>query len=178
MGLIKVTGGGVIEKVGGVCNGQTIKTQNGDIILGNVTAENGLGTSYENPGGGSITYTAPTGTKQVLVEYIFISHAQDGSDGISHWKMDIDGTEITKARAVFGPYREAQYTYSFGIQCNASAESIANGQLTGWTTAKTINITTRSFSTNVDIDLHTTYHWDGSTGTHLHPPSLYLTALS
>ena len=26
MGLIKITGGGVIEKVGGLLNGQTIKT--------------------------------------------------------------------------------------------------------------------------------------------------------
>ena len=102
MGLIKITGGGIIEKVGGLLNGQTVKTANGDITLGNVTVENRLGTSYEDPGGGSITYTAPTGTKQVLVEYLFMAHPEDGADTISHWKMDIDGTEITDARAGFG----------------------------------------------------------------------------
>ena len=174
MGLIKITGGGIIEKVGGLLNGQTVKTTNGDITLGNVTVENRLGTSYEDPGGGSITYTAPTGTKQVLVEYLFMAHPEDGADTISHWKMDIDGTEITDARAGFGSYRDTYFT----IQCNAATESIANGQLAGWTTAKTINITARSYSTSYDQDVHATRYWDGTSATHFHRPSLFLTALS
>ena len=178
MGLIKITGGGVIEKVGGLLNGQTIKTANGDITLSNVTAENAIGTSYEDPGGGSITYTAPTGTKQVFVEYHFHCGAEDGADSISHWKMDIDGTEITDARSSFGPYREMHSIYTYTIQCNASADSIANGQLAGWTTAKTLNITTRSYSSSYDIHVHQTRYWDGTTGAHFHRPSLYLTALS
>ena len=33
MGLIKITGGGIIEKVGGLLNGQTVKTTNGDILV-------------------------------------------------------------------------------------------------------------------------------------------------
>ena len=178
MGLIKITGGGIIEKVGGLLNGQTVKTANGDITLGNVTVENRLGTSYEDPGGGSITYTAPTGTKQVLVEYLFMAHPEDGADTISHWKMDIDGTEITDARAGFGSYRDTYFRYAFTIQCNAATESIANGQLAGWTTAKTINITARSYSTSYDQDVHATRYWDGTGATHFHRPSLFLTALS
>ena len=178
MGLIKITGGGIIEKVGGLLNGQTVKTANGDITLGNVTVENRLGTSYEDPGGGSITYTAPTGTKQVLVEYLFMAHPEDGADTISHWKMDIDGTEITDARAGFGSYRDTYFRYAFTIQCNAATESIANGQLAGWTTAKTINITARSYSTSYDQDVHATRYWDGTSATHFHRPSLFLTALS
>lgn len=178
MGLIKITGGGIIEKVGGLLNGQTVKTANGDITLGNVTVENRLGTSYEDPGGGSITYTAPTGTKQVLVEYLFMAHPEDGADTISHWKMDIDGTEITDARAGFGSYRDTYFRYAFTIQCNAATESIANGQLAGWTTAKTINITARSYNTTYDQDVHATRYWDGTSGTHFHRPSLFLTALS
>ena len=178
MGLIKITGGGIIEKVCGLLNGQTIKTTNGDITLGNVTVENRLGTSYEDPGGGSITYTAPTGTKQVLVEYLFMAHPEDGADTISHWKMDIDGTEITDARAGFGSYRDTYFRYAFTIQCNAATESIANGQLAGWTTAKTINITARSYSTSYDQDVHATRYWDGTGATHFHRPSLFLTAIS
>ena len=178
MGLIKITGGGIIEKVGGLLNGQTVKTTNGDITLGNVTVENRLGTSYEDPGGGSITYTAPTGTKQVLVEYLFMAHPEDGADTISHWKMDIDGTEITDARAGFGSYRDTYFRYAFTIQCNAATESIANGQLAGWTTAKTINITARSYSTSYDQDVHATRYWDGGSATHFHRPSLFLTAIS
>ena len=178
MGLIKITGGGIIEKVGGLLNGQTINTSNGDITLGNVTVENRLGTSYEDPGGGSITYTAPTGTKQVFVEYHFHCGAEDGADSISHWKMDIDGTEITDARAGFGSYRDTYFRYAFTIQCNAATESIANGQLAGWTTAKTINITARSYSTSYDQYVHATRYWDGTGATHFHRPSLFLTAIS
>lgn len=178
MGLIKITGGGVIEKVGGLLNGQTVKTANGDITLGNVTAENNIGTSYEDPGGGSITYTAPTGTKQVLVEYIFHGGPQDGADTISHWKLDIDGTEVTDARQSFGIYRDTSCRFSFTIQCNAATESVANGQLAGWTTAKTINITARSYSTSYDIDCHQTHYWDGSGSAQFSRPSIYLTALS
>ena len=53
-----------------------------------------------------------------------------------------------------------------------------NGWLESWTTAKTINITARSYSTSYDQDVHATRYWDGTGATHFHRPSLFLTALS
>ena len=46
MGLIKITGGGVIENVGGQCDGRTITFQQGSSTLENVTTVLNLTTSY------------------------------------------------------------------------------------------------------------------------------------
>jgi hypothetical protein len=178
MGLIKITGGGVIESIGGVCNGQTIKTSNGDITLENVTAEQGSSTTYTDQKGSSITYTPPTGTKTVLYESYFHIQSVD-AHGISHHRLYIDSTEVEAARVTFGGEdKQGRYEFKFPITVGAAADDIANGKLQTWTTAKTIKIQFREYSSSNEQDLHSTNHWDGSGTDIFSVPLLYITALS
>ena len=178
MGLIKITGGGIIEKVGGLLNGQTVKTANGDITLGNVTVENRLGTSYEDPGGGSITYTAPTGTKTVIYEAFFQISVVD-SHSISHHRLYIDTDEVTDARTTYGSTNnQATLHFKYAIPIGGPADVGTSGRLASWTGAKTLKLQVREYSSSNEQMLHNTQHWDGSGTNVFHRPQLFITALS
>jgi hypothetical protein len=179
MGLIKITGGGVIEKFGGVCNGQTVKTQNGDIILENVTAVQNLATSYTDITGSSITYTPPTGTKNVIYKFSFL-HDRADTNPLSHFKTFLDTDEIVYRRfsiGIAGSYGQVT-THTATFKCDASANDFNTGNLTSWTTSKTIKMQGREYGGTNESKLHETHHWDGVASDQLHIPYIEITALS
>jgi len=179
MGLIKVTGGGVIEKIGGVCNGQIVKTQNGDITLQNVTAVQNMTTSYADITGSTIAYTPPTGTKNVIYKFSFL-HDRADDNPLSHFKTFLDANEIVYRRfsiGIAGSYGQVT-THTATFKCDAAANDFNTGNLTSWTTAKTIKMQGREYGSGNESKLHETHHWDGTTSDQLHIPYIEITALS
>lgn len=177
MGLIKITGGGVIEKVGGICDGQTIKSASGDITLENVTAVQNLGTSYADQTGSSITYTPPTGTKTVIYEAYFQISVQD-SHSISHHQLYIDAQVINDSRTTYGATnKQGTYIFKYAIPIGGTADT-TTGRLASWTAAKTLKLQVREYSSTNEQMLHDTQHWDGAGTNVFHRPELFITALS
>ena len=178
MGLIKITGGGVIERIGGICDGQTIKSTNGDITLENVTANQNLTTSYVDQTGSSITYTAPTGTKTVIYEAFFQISVVD-SHSISHHRLYIDTDEVTDARTTYGSTNnQATFHFKYAIPIGGTADVGTSGRLASWTDAKTLKLQVREYGSSNEQFLHNTQHWDGSGTNVFRRPLLFITALS
>ena len=179
MGLIKITGGGVIEKFGGVCNGQVIKTQNGDITLENVTGVFNMTTTYTDITGSSITYTPPTGTKNVIYKFSFLHDRHDASP-LSHFRTYLDDDEIVYRRFSIGiPSSYGQVTTHVAtFKCDASANDFNTGNITSWTTPKTIKIQGREYGGSNESKLHETHHFDGVGSDQFYIPSIEITALS
>ena len=89
--------GQIIEVLTGVCDGNSATVKSGTYTFPSVTTGQGLTTSYADVTGSTITYTPPTGTSRVIYEF---SHQLSWSNdhAISHWRLYIDGVEVTAAR--------------------------------------------------------------------------------
>lgn len=177
MGLIKITGGGVIENVGGQCDGRTITFQQGSSTLENVTTVQNLGTSYVDFTGSVISYTPPPAAKAVIYEFIALQ-THVSTNNIHHIKFYIDSDEVTEARTTeSGGYEGSQIAWRWEIPIGGTANT-ATGRLASWTTSKTLKLQIREYGSSNQGKAHQTTWWDGDNGTHFHRPSIYLTALS
>ena len=171
--------GRILEMFGGICAGQTFVVASGSYTLGNVTvAQNLTNPAYADITGSSITYTPPAGTKNVIYEYTFMLGMGDSS-GMMHGKVYLDSDEILHRRFTVGDgtHYGSMATVVASFQCNAASQDLNTGALTSWTTPKTIKIQAREYNTSLEIRLHQTYYWEGSSGLHLHKPSIKITAI-
>ena len=69
----------IIEQFFTPCDGSTIATANGDITVANVTGSQTLNDTHTTFEGSEISYTPPTGTKQVIYEFHFSANNGTGS---------------------------------------------------------------------------------------------------
>ena len=177
MALIKVTGGAVIEKVGGHCDGRTITFQQGSSTLQNVTSAFTLTTNYVDFTGSPISYTPPAAAKSVVYEFTSY-HSQTDNNNIHHIRFYIDSDEVTEARTTeSGGYEGTQTIWRWEIPIGGVA-STATGRLASWTTSKTLKLQIREYGTNNEGQVHQTTWWDGQSGNQFHRPSVFVTALS
>ena len=163
----------VLEVIQGICDGRVITVPSGTYTLPNVTAEQIHNTSYSDVTGSSITYTPPENAKYVLYRFDFkwLSH---GSSGITHFRLYLDSTEIIPA------YRQCAGQYSgshsnnhanlpmmvdYVFDLTASSDDIANGELAGWTSAKTIKVQARGYNTTYVPGAHGNHWFDGTSAT-------------
>jgi hypothetical protein len=170
--------GRILEMFGGICAGQAFDVLSGSYTLGNVIGVQNLSTSYEDVTGSSITYTPPAGTKNVIYEYTFLQSRGD-DNSMLHGKVYLDSDEILHRRFTVGDVGiyGTMTTVVASFQCNASSEDLNTGALTSWTSAKTIKIQAREYNSTIEAKLHQTFYWDGTSGNHLHRPSLKITAI-
>ena len=171
--------GEIIEKISSVADGSTVATSQGNITFKNVTSVQLLNASYVDVTGSTISYTPPTEATRVIYEFAYQIGAQDGTDSILHAKFYIDGDEVTSARHNSGAYRAMYTNFLWVIDCAASSADTSVGALTSWTSAKTLKLSSRAYSTSYDQYYHNTRWWDGTgTTTQVTRPVLTITAIA
>jgi len=162
--------GEVLEVIEGACDGRTIVAPSGSYTLQNVTAAQNFTTTRAAMTGSSLSYTPPAGTNYVRYSFRFHFDAE-GLSGISHHSVFLDGTEIIPSyRCIASAYSTTvqynqQVQVEYIVDCTAEADDIANGKLAGWTTAKTIEVRSREFSTSYLFRAHLNTWRDGSGAT-------------
>ena len=161
-----VTGTGtVLQEIYGFCDGRTVS----GITFGDVDSVQGLTTSYADITGSTVAYTPPTGTKTVVYTFSFNFHT-DSYSGISHYKLLIDSTEVTLARRTLASAYDGNhqatlkmyFDYPILIDSSIAADDIANAKLKSWTSAKTIKMQGREYSSSYQASLHKNSWWDGT----------------
>ena len=147
-------------------------------------AQSDVGTSYVDVTGSSIAYTPPSGTQLVIYKFYFHMGSVDDS-AITHFKLFLDSDEVTKARITLGAgknsnnFHEGRRTIEWPFQISGSADT-TSGKVAagGWTSAKTIKIQYRDYSSSYRAKLHETYHFDGSASSQLTIPTISITAIN
>ena len=172
--------GMVIEQFYTPCDGSAITVQSGTYTVGNVSAAQEGTTSHADITGSTISYTPPTGTQTVIYNFDFQFCFTD-SNVISHFSFFIDSDEVTYARFEIGCWDSDRiagiYNFRWGINIGGSA-STNTGRLASWTSAKTLKMTFREYSSSYEMKLHTTEHWDGGATNQFHIPRIGITALA
>lgn len=169
--------GQVIEYLSSPCDGSQVTVGSGTYTFPNVTGVQTSVTSYTDVTGSSITYTPPTGTTRVVYDFHYTMYWSD-DHAISHWKFFIDANEVTYARfSRSGRYPEDRYSFVWSIAIGGSANTNTGRQAT-WTTAKTLKMQWRSYSTGNRRNLHGTTYWDGGGSTQFSMPILTIIAIA
>jgi len=159
--------GEIIETITGVADGRQIIAQSGTYTLQNVTSALGLSTTHTEIPGSNISYTPPSTAKWVKYRFDFKWEAHANS-GISHYKINFDGTDITYSKVtVAGGYDtynhpEGWMHVEWIINCDADSNSLADGKLTSWTSAKVIKAMAREYSTGYNAAVNGNTYWDGA----------------
>ena len=166
-----------IEVLAGVCDGTAVTVQSGTYTLQDVTGVLSIPTTYTDVTGSSIDYTPPNGTSRVIYEFMHqLSWTSDHA--ISHWKLFLDGAEVTDARhSLSGRYPERiehhKWVFSIGVSNTA-----ATGAVLTWDTAKNIKLQAREYASgNANDKVHSTVYWDGGTSAQISKPVLQITAI-
>lgn len=177
--------GTVLQEIHGICDGRTVS----GVTFQNVTAVQTLSTSHVEMTGSSVSYTPPAGTTTVVYSYTFHFDATDNG-GISHYQFMIDGTAVDNGRGRrthAGAYQSNSHTtnriaYEFPILIDSTLnqDEISNLKLKSWTSARTLSMTARDYSSSYDAVVHQNVWWDGtSAGTNnLSHPTLSLKAIA
>ena len=166
----------VLEQFYTPCDGSTITTTGGDITVSDVTAEQDLSSSWVTCSGSSISYTPPTGTTQVLYEYVCYIRRNDTLPLI-HFRLSIGGTEVTDFRRTLrAANAHLMLEQKWGFNIGGSA-STASGRQSAWTSAKTIIVEAREYSSSQEAYLHSMDTWDGGSSSDICMPSIGITAI-
>ena len=168
-GTVTGAGSNILEMFSGVCDGRSLTVSSGTYTLQNVTAYQSLTDSYADITGSEITYTPPSGTTTVV--YRFITHMDSrGYSGIHHQKFFIDSTEVipgyrsvVPGEYVTNNHNNQTHVFEYMIQCNAGSDDAANAKFTSWTSAKTLKMTARRYSSSYACDIHRNRYRNGTT---------------
>ena len=173
----KASGGSeATEVITGICDGSQVTVSSGTYTLPNVTGTQTLSTSYADATGSPFAYTPPTGTTHVEYSYSFM-FAWSNAHCISHWRLYLDSDEVTLARkSLSGYYAEDHITLNWIFKIAGSADSTI-GQVTSWTSAKTMKWQAREYGTSNGMDkLHYTVYFDGGSSAQTSRPSIKVTS--
>ena len=170
-------GHGVIEKFFSPCDGSTISLPSGNITVQNVTAMIDLSTTWEDLTGSTITYTPPSGTKQVIYEFHFMCAHKD-ANGIASTSIFLDSDEIQHAKTCWrgDVYSlRAVMTWAFNIGGTTDTDV---GRVASWTSDKTIKMQINNYSGSNEAYAHRLVNFGTST-TDIHPikPSIGITSI-
>ena len=166
----------ILEQFFTPCDGSVIATSNGNITIEDKDDVQLLTTSYADVVGSSIAYTPPTGTTQVIYEYQF-HHGRVDDTPTAHFKLFIDSDEVTDARTTYSlHYGNGLFSIKWGINIGGSAVT-ATGRQASWTSAKTIKLQAREYSSSSEATLNKSNVWDGSASDTFHRPSIGITAI-
>src|SRR6056300_246337 len=142
--LTGIETGQVLEYITGVCDGNDVTTPYGSYTLTNVSARQGLSTSYAVVNGSSIAYTPPANTKKVLYRFSFMNRFNN-NHAIEHFKFYIDSNEVTLARFNnSAQYKENLVNFEWVMDIGNSTNS-TTGRFTSWTTDKTLQLRARYY---------------------------------
>ena len=168
----------ILEQFYHPCDGSTIATAGGNVTLTNVTAGYTPTTSYTTTTGSEISYVPPTGTTMVIYKFNYY-HSVVDDHNITHNKFFIDSDEVTYQRYSMSAHihLETPVTVEIGIPIGGTANT-NTGRQASWSSAKTLKLTSRSYSSVVEAKHHHTFYWDGSSNQeHFRIPSIGITAI-
>jgi len=163
-------GNNILEVISGTCDGRTITVPSGSYTLTAVTTINDLSTNYEDIRGSVISYTPPSDANYVLYRFNFKWDSK-GSSGISHFRLNVDSTEIIPAYSHFASQYGGSHSNSHGSFTNtmeyvfdltAASDDIANGKFSSWTSAKTIKVNAREYSSTYQASANANTYEDGA----------------
>ena len=177
--------GTVLQEICAVCDGRTVS----GVTFENVTTPQDLTTSHADITGSTVSYTPPAGTTTVVYTFSFHHRGVDHG-GISHYQFNIDGTNVSNYRRTISGQYGAQDHYvnrhvlefPILIDSTLAADDIANLKLKSWTSARTLKMTGREYSSSYDARLHDNEWWDGagasSSSDELSIPTLSIKAIA
>jgi len=172
-------GSNIKEQFTLVANGESVTVGSGTYTPANVTAAQTLTDSHVVINGSSLAYTPPSGTTEVIYEFSWTINRGSAIE-LTHYAMRIDGTQITGTRQTYsddGTYTNQRIHFKWRIPIGGSA-STTTGRLASWSSAKTIDVTMRSYAANTYISyLHKSIWWDGGSLTFFPQPIIRITAL-
>lgn len=173
----------IIEQFFTPCDGSTIATANGDITVTNVTGSQTLTDTHTTFEGSEISYTPPTGTKQVIYEFHFSANNATGSSTahLIHYKLHFDSNDIIHSR-------KSQYMSSNGEDANPSmvfkwginiggVSDYNTGRVNTWDAAKTIKVLGRRYGAGNEARINNTYYWDSTSADLTQVPCVGITAI-
>lgn len=164
------------EQLAMICDGQNYTVSSGTYTPTNVTAAQSLTSTSTTITGSQISYTPPSGTVCVIYDFIFHFTFYD-ANGIGHFRFFIDSNEVTDQRLnLSGQLPEIVTNLRYVIPIGGSA-STATGRQATWTSAKTLKIECREYSSSNEAYLHSTKYWDGAGSAQFNRPNLTITAL-
>ena len=166
----------ILEVVPVLADGEDITINGTTYNITGPTSRTALSTTHTVIVGSSISYTPPSGTVAVMYEFMFFPVFSD-SYGIGHYIMRIGGTDIENSKiSVSGTYNETPTLYRYIIPVGGTADANTGRQAT-WTTAKTLDVTGREYTSSYESQVHGPTYWDGGSysGTPF-TPSVVITA--
>lgn len=166
----------ILEVVPVLADGENITINGTTYNITGPTGLTGLTTTHTVIAGSSISYTPPSGTVAVMYEFMFFPTFHD-SYSIGHYIMRIGGIDIENSKiTVSGTYHETPTLYRYIIPIGGTANANTGRQAT-WTTAKTLDVTGREYTSSYEGFVHGPVYWDGTSysGTPF-TPSVVITA--
>lgn len=166
----------ILEVVPILADGQDITINGNTYNITGPTGLTGLSTTHTVIVGSSVSYTPPSGAVAVMYEFMFFPTFHD-SYSIAHYMMRIGGTDIENSKiSVSGTYNETPTLYRYIIPIGGTADANTGRQAT-WTTAKTLDVTGREYTSSYEGYVHGPVYWDGTgwSGTPF-TPSVVITA--
>ena len=139
-----------------------------------------MSTSHAVINGSSIDYTPPTGTTRVIYEFWVYMRDTDAGP-ILHFAGRVSGTQVLNARHTFRGASSADYQrwmYNKMILRVGVSESLSAGDVGTWTSSKTIDFTSREYSSSYEGRFHFTNHWDGAGTDIVVKPRIRITAIA
>ena len=169
----------ILEQFWLVADGGSVTTSKGTVTSTNVTGNQSITTTHAEITGSSLTYTPPTGTTLVIYEYDALVSNDDQARFLLHYKLQIDGTDVTDSRDIC--YLEAndyQYhlNFKYPIHIGGSADT-DTGRQASWTSNKVLRIMGREWDSDYDAIMHKLGYWDGGTPAITRKPRVGITAI-
>ena len=167
----------VLEQFLSPCDGSVIALSQGDTTITNVTTVQNPSTSYADVNGSSITYTPPTGTKQVIYEFNFHGASKD-AHGIGTLRLYLDNVDVTSAIFSFSADKnfDMQICFKWSFNIGGTADASV-GRVATWTSGKTIKLRIREYGGSNESKIFQSKYTDGSTSGSFSRPCLGITAI-
>ena len=186
--------GEIIETVVGVCDGNDVTVKSGTYTLANVNLEQALTNTHATISGSSIDYAPPAGTTRVCYEFwVYLKDAGSANDSrpLVHFR-----SQLRNASDSMTTINNSRHTWRFASSTNVqdvqtwvynkvivsigqvSTESVANGRLVNWNSARTFRWQARRYSSSFPGQLHETHHWDGTSDDIRVRPHVKITAIA
>ncbi|MBR52167.1 hypothetical protein CMK19_00185 [Candidatus Poribacteria bacterium] len=169
----------VLEQFYSPCDGSVIALEDGNHTLSGPSANYAVTNTFTDIAGSSFTYTPPTGTTQVIYDFMFAERNDGGSGPIISYKLLLDSDEVTKGRTVSreSSSYEGKVQIKWGFNIGGTADTTV-GRVASWTSDKTIKIQCARYSSTFPALLHETSHWGaGGSDDSFVLPTLGITAI-
>mgnify|MGYP003136262211 CR=1 FL=1 len=159
------------------CDGTVMVLNQGNTTIADSSSVQQLTTSYVDLAGSEISYTPPTGTTQVIYEFVLHCAGKD-AHGIGTIRTYLDDVEVTDAIFSFGAssYFDSRICHRWAFNIGGTAVA-ASGRVASWTSAKTIKMKGREYGGSNEAQVFGTRYTDNSGSTTFSRPSLGITAI-